>query len=587
MEQVKLNLSRKWRSLNFQGIVGQELTLKMLKNSLYIGHYFPVYLFAGQRGCGKTTTARVFASALNCAQLTEFQKKPLAVAVPCGTCDSCSAMASQRHPDFIEIDAASHTGVDTIRNIIEAATLLPIMGRKKIYLIDEAHMLSKSAFNALLKILEEPPKSTLFILATTDQDKIIDTVRSRCFKLFFNAIVHDTLTDLLKTVCDAEAIAYEPSGLTYIAAHAQGSARDALNILEQVRFATGGIQKASVLQVLGHIDDICVLTLLQKTYQGNASELLSAWHEYGIERVAADFLWRRLLVVCRTLLWNHYGVASPDMNHMVSAVSQEAKDISVPFLQLMMEELYRAEQWFVRTTVPQGLLEMVLLRVCSKRRGNNNGGNVGGAAPVQAIPAQACSPDSAIITPVSDDDTVDKDDNNNDEEAQKSTEVISSWPAVLAKLTESKDPHIYSVLSQGSVAEYNEQTQTLSVSFPAHLTFFSDILAETQAVWYPAVRAIFGEKVMVQTRFDAGALEQGAEVRKKVVHIGGATVQPAQPVYNKKVSEAVQPKNNYAQAPARVREQSIDVTDRAKWPKINLVLEYFPGTVTIAKEVQQ
>ena len=188
METVKLNLTRKWRSQDFESIIGQSLAVKMLKNSLYAGHYFPVYLFAGQRGCGKTTTARVFARAINCQQLSEFQKQPKKISVPCGTCDSCVAMAQGRHQDFIEIDAASHTGVDNMRSIIEAASFLPLMGKKKVYLIDEAHMLSKAAFNALLKILEEPPSSALFILATTDPDKIIETVRSRCFRLFFQPI---------------------------------------------------------------------------------------------------------------------------------------------------------------------------------------------------------------------------------------------------------------------------------------------------------------------------------------------------------------------------------------------------------------
>src|SRR5579863_6898764 len=187
MEAVSLNLSRKWRSQNFDQIIGQDLSVRILKNSLYLGHYFPVYLFAGQRGCGKTSTARVFAAAINCRELSAFQKDPKK-SVPCLVCDSCIAMQEGKHPDFIEIDAASYTGVDHMRNIIESSSLLPIMGTKRVYLIDEAHMLSKAAFNAALKILEEPPATALFILATTNPHKIIDTVRSRCFQLFFTAI---------------------------------------------------------------------------------------------------------------------------------------------------------------------------------------------------------------------------------------------------------------------------------------------------------------------------------------------------------------------------------------------------------------
>ena len=169
----QLNLARKWRSKNFDQIIGQDLTIRALKNSLFLNHLFPVYLFSGQRGCGKTTTARVFTAAINCQNLENFRKEPREFKLPCLECQSCCLMASGKHPDFIEIDAASHTGVDNVRNIIEAAALLPVIGRKRIYLIDEAHMLSKAAFNAFLKILEEPPKSALFILATTDPGKIL------------------------------------------------------------------------------------------------------------------------------------------------------------------------------------------------------------------------------------------------------------------------------------------------------------------------------------------------------------------------------------------------------------------------------
>jgi DNA polymerase III subunit gamma/tau len=171
-----LNLARAWRSRTFDEIVGQDLTVRLIKNSLYRGHFFPVYLLSGQRGCGKTSMGRLFAAAVNCAQLPAFQQKPQEIVLPCRTCHSCQAMIAINHPDFIEIDAASHTGVDNIRTIIEAASFLPLIGHYKVYLIDEAHMLSKAAFNAFLKILEEPPRSVLFLLATTEPLKIIDTL---------------------------------------------------------------------------------------------------------------------------------------------------------------------------------------------------------------------------------------------------------------------------------------------------------------------------------------------------------------------------------------------------------------------------
>ena len=135
MSSVSLNLSRKWRSQDFDQIVGQDLAVRILKNSLYLGHYFPVYLFAGQRGCGKTSTARIFAAAVNCRALTVFQKDPKKSSIPCLVCDSCVAMRDGNHPDFIEIDAASHTGVDNVRNIIDSSSFLPLLSHKKIYLM--------------------------------------------------------------------------------------------------------------------------------------------------------------------------------------------------------------------------------------------------------------------------------------------------------------------------------------------------------------------------------------------------------------------------------------------------------------------
>ena len=193
-----LNLARKWRPENFDQIIGQDIPIRMLKNGLYLKKFFPVYLFAGQRGCGKTTSARVFGAAINCENLELFQKNPKENSLPCLKCNSCQSMLQANHPDFIEIDAASHTGVENVRNILEACSYMPIFGRKKIYLIDEAHMLSKAAFNAFLKILEEPPSSVLFILATTELQKFPQTVLSRCFQIAFKAVDNNSIKKRLK-----------------------------------------------------------------------------------------------------------------------------------------------------------------------------------------------------------------------------------------------------------------------------------------------------------------------------------------------------------------------------------------------------
>src|SRR3989338_3939080 len=264
MEHVELNLARKWRSKNFQEVIGQPLAVRILQNSLYLKQFFPVYLFAGQRGCGKTSTARIFAAAVNCARLPEFQADPRKVSIPCLTCESCVAMSKSQHPDFIEIDAASHTGVDNVRNIIDSSSFLPLLSHKKIYLIDEAHMFSKAAFNAFLKILEEPPASVIFILATTDMEKILETVKSRSFQIFFDPVDVQVIQDHLEKICVAENILFDEQGLAVIARQGDGSVRDAINLLEQVRFATKKISKDAVLSILGHIDETTLLLLFEK-----------------------------------------------------------------------------------------------------------------------------------------------------------------------------------------------------------------------------------------------------------------------------------------------------------------------------------
>lgn len=295
MAQTALNLARKWRSSNFKEIIGQDLVVRILQNSLFKNQFFPVYLMSGQRGCGKTSTARVFASAINCKKITEFQKNPQLHQVPCLQCDSCVAMMEGRHPDFLEIDAASHTGVDNIRNIIDTSSFLPLLGGKKIYLIDEVHMLSKAAFNAFLKILEEPPKFIVFILATTEAQKLPDTIRSRCFQLFFNPVPAATVVAHLENMCRKEFIAFDLAGIELIAQVSQGSLRDAINLLEQARFADSKITKTVVFSVLGYLDDGVMYKLLEYMIKKEHKNILELFNEFFKIAISTEYVLKRFL----------------------------------------------------------------------------------------------------------------------------------------------------------------------------------------------------------------------------------------------------------------------------------------------------
>jgi DNA polymerase III subunit gamma/tau len=362
MEKTELNLTRKWRSKNFQEVIGQPLAVRILQNSLYLNQFFPVYLFAGQRGCGKTSTARIFAAAVNCARLPEFQQDPRKVSIPCLACPSCVAMSKGQHPDFIEIDAASHTGVDNVRNIIDASSFLPLLSSKKIYLIDEAHMLSKAAFNAFLKILEEPPMSVIFILATTDMQKILETVKSRCFQIFFDPVDTQVITEHLEKICSLEQVVADQAGLAVIAKQAGGSVRDAINLLEQVRFATKKISKESVLSILGHVDEAALLQLFEKIVHQDVQDLLQFCTSLEKYELSIEHLWMQLTELVYDAILIKYHVQPRQFVDLSAHCKDIINTTSIDRLTDLFGLLCSQEQNLARTTKKLRFLEMILLQ---------------------------------------------------------------------------------------------------------------------------------------------------------------------------------------------------------------------------------
>jgi len=241
-----LVLARKWRPQRFADLTGQDVIVRTLKNALTSNHLAHAYLMTGIRGVGKTTISRLMAMAVNCTQVEDGE--------PCGTCESCVSIAKGNNLDVQEMDAASHTGVDDIREILDGVRYPPVHLKIKVYIIDEAHMLSKSAFNALLKTLEEPPENVLFILATTESDKLPITVRSRCQRFDLRRLNVDEIADYLAYVLKEEGIKTDPDALQVIARSADGSVRDALSLTERVlAFSSQDITLESVQQSLGLI----------------------------------------------------------------------------------------------------------------------------------------------------------------------------------------------------------------------------------------------------------------------------------------------------------------------------------------------
>lgn len=271
-------LARKWRPKTFSSLVGQDHVVRALTHALTEQRLHHAYLFTGTRGVGKTTLARILAKSLNCETgLT---------ATPCGTCSACTEIDSGRFIDLLEVDAATNTRVDEMRQLLENAVYAPTRGRFKVYVIDEVHMLSNSAFNAMLKTLEEPPEHVKFILATTDPQKIPVTVLSRCLQFNLKQMTPTSISGHIKHILEAEGVSAESGALNLLSRSAAGSMRDALSLLDQaIAHGSGKVEEAQVRDMLGTVDLDYLFSILDALLAGDAS---------GMLRVADDMATRSL-----------------------------------------------------------------------------------------------------------------------------------------------------------------------------------------------------------------------------------------------------------------------------------------------------
>ncbi|MCL2875871.1 MAG: DNA polymerase III subunit gamma/tau [Betaproteobacteria bacterium] len=261
-------LARKWRPKSFDTLIGQEHVVRALSHALDTKRLHHAWLFTGTRGVGKTTISRILAKALNCEQGVS--------ATPCGQCEACRAIDSDRFPDYVEMDAASTRGVDDMTALLDRAVYAPVAGRYKVYMIDEVHMLTGHAFNAMLKTLEEPPEHMKFILATTDPQKIPVTVLSRCLQFNLKQMPPGRITEHLAHILEAEEIPFEPGALRHLAHAARGSMRDALSLLDQaIAHGAGRVFEEQVTNMLGAVGEDHLYAILDALAEGNADTLLT------------------------------------------------------------------------------------------------------------------------------------------------------------------------------------------------------------------------------------------------------------------------------------------------------------------------
>ena len=314
-----LVLARKYRPRNFAEMVGQEHVVQALGNALTQQRLHHAYLFTGTRGVGKTTVSRIFAKSVNC---TGPDGKGGITATPCGVCPACTEIDSGRFPDYIELDAASNRGVDEVQSLLEQAVYKPVQGRFKVFMIDEVHMLTNTAFNAMLKTLEEPPEYLKFVLATTDPQKVPVTVLSRCLQFNLRPMAPETVFEHLTQVLAKESIPAEPQALKLLSRAARGSMRDALSLTDQaIAFGCGQLQEAAVRQMLGSVDRGYVFRLIGALSQGDGRtvvETVDALRHNGIS--AASTLEEMASVLQRMAVLQ----AVPDMAAATDATDPDA-----------------------------------------------------------------------------------------------------------------------------------------------------------------------------------------------------------------------------------------------------------------------
>lgn len=353
-------LARTTRPTKFSQMIGQDFLVQTLKNSIELGRLSHAFILTGTRGVGKTTTARLIARALNCVGEDGASQ---VTAEPCGKCPQCLAISSDSHVDVVEIDAATHTGVDNIRDLLEGVNYHPVMGRYKIYIVDEVHMLSKSAFNALLKTLEEPPLHVKFIFATTEVRKVPLTILSRCQRFDLRRVKTPDLVKHFKNILAEEKIAAEEGALVLIADAAEGSVRDGLSILEQALLnAEGLIKEKDVRHMLGLLDRGQLLDLFQALMSGKVGESLELAHVLCYAGSDPENVLQDLLN-----LTHHILVLKTSSGSGVSLYGERAKtlseQLSVPDLVRSWQIVLKGLQELKLSTLPLQTLDVILIRL--------------------------------------------------------------------------------------------------------------------------------------------------------------------------------------------------------------------------------
>lgn len=478
-------LYRAWRPQNLAEVVGQEKTVLALHNALEQGRVSHAYLFSGPRGTGKTSIAKIVARAVNCSQ-------PVA-GEPCNSCPSCRDILQGSFMDVIEIDAASNRGIDEIRDLREKVRMLPAQGKKKVYIIDEVHMLTTEAFNALLKTLEEPPESVIFILATTELQKIPATILSRCQHYNFRRLTSAEIVARLKQVADSNHMQVTEEALQLMARRANGGMRDALSTLDQIHAYKGLlINKNDVLDVMGLVDDLFLSRLIDAVFSRDTATVITMLGQALQEGKEAQHIVREAILYLRDLLV--YSLLGSEAELAIVTDStrgylEKLKDKAAPGQ--IMKALHTLMSGADRLRFSEGnrfqlevaFLELMVPREeqvqAERKPATRAGGRAKQAGPVVRKTDKKVSPERR---------------------SDSSTVAASEWQGLLAAVKEKKIP-THALLAQGKMLAYKDNIVT--IGFKKAYKFHKEKLEErvNKVILDESIREIWGKAASAQLVF--------------------------------------------------------------------------------------
>ena len=502
-----LSLYRKWRSQTFDEIVGQKHIVQTLKNAITKNKIAHAYLFCGPRGTGKTSVARIFAKSLNC------EKGP--TVTPCGECGNCIKTKNGHAVDVTEIDAASNRGIDEIRDLREKVRYAPVEGKYKVYIIDEVHMLTSEAFNALLKTLEEPPQYVIFILATTETAKIPPTIESRCQRLDFSRISLQEVKEHLKKIGEAEGFDVEEKALDIIARSGEGSMRDSVSLLDQAAsYSSGKVTAVELLELIGVTDETVIIKIADSIIKGDLPQTLKVLGECLDRGQSSVQILREILTYFRNLLFVKFGaIEAVDLSkEQIVLLQEEAKLITESRIKEIISKLSKTElemKWHpnAKLVLEIGIIDIFTITpiqnagVLPPLRDEQQQKNQQITTPIVTKKIEPTNVTSYVPPPT----------------ANGVDSIKSLWPQILDKLKK-KSLYGFVSLHEGEISGLSDDGK-LVISYKKGYSFHKERLDDqkNKEIVESVIEEVLGKKIKIATTIESPSIPQKPQISVDVV----------------------------------------------------------------------